>query len=253
MKRIIVCTLIIGLLMLIPSCGGSQSDSETASAKSKTENVIKLTKKKLTMEPGTKKTIRLKGAKASKVKWTTSNRKTATVSKGKIKAKKEGKATITAKYKNKKYKCKVTVKSKQTNPETEPEQPVDGTDQPAAEEQLSLMLGDTKVKVEWKDNKSVTALKEFVKGKPLTIQMSMYGGFEQVGPIGSSLPSNDKQTTTAAGDIVLYSGNQIVVFYGSNSWSYTRLGHITDKTDAELKDILGHDDIKLTISLDGTK
>lgn len=253
MKRIIVFTLIIGLLMLIPSCGGSQADSETASAKSKTKNVIEITKKKLTMKPGTSRTIRLKGAKASKVKWTTSNRKTATVSKGKIKAIKEGKATITAKYKNKKYRCKVTVKSKQTSPVTEPEQPVDGNDQPAAEEQLSLMFGDTNVKVEWKDNESVAALRKLVKEKPLTIQMSMYGGFEQVGSIGTDLPRNDKQTTTAAGDIVLYSGNQIVVFYGSNSWSYTRLGHITDKTAAELKDILGHDDIKLTISLDSTK
>ena len=229
MKRIIVFTLIIGLLMMMPSCVRSQSYSGTASAKSKTKSVIKLTKKKLTMEPGTKRSIRLKGAKASKVKWTTSDRKTATVSRGKIKAKTEGTATITAKYKNKKYKCKVTVK------------------------RLSLMLGDTKVNVKWKDNESVAALRKLVKDKSLTIQMSMYGGFEQVGSIGSSLPRNDRQMTTSAGDIVLYSGNQIVVFYGSNSWSYTRLGHITDKTAAELKDILGHGDIKLSISLDSTR
>ncbi len=69
---------------------------------------------------------------------------------------------------------------------------------------------------------------------PLTIQMSMYGGFEQVGPIGQSLPENDSRTTTQAGDIVLYVGNQIVVFYGSNSWAYTRLGHITDKSTQEM-------------------
>ena len=74
---------------------------------------------------------------------------------------------------------------------------------------------------------------------PLTIQMSMYGGFEQVGSIGSSLPRNDVQTTTGAGDIVLYSGNQIVVFYGSNSWAYTRLGHITDKTPGEMRALRG--------------
>ena len=115
------------------------------------------------------------------------------------------------------------------------------------------MLGDTKVNVKWKDNESVAALRKLVKDKSLTIQMSMYGGFEQVGSIGSSLPRNDRQMTTSAGDIVLYSGNQIVVFYGSNSWSYTRLGHITDKTAAELKDILGHGDIKLSISLDSNK
>ena len=239
MKRIIVFTVIIGVLMMAPSCGDNKSASGIASAESKTGKVIELTKKKLTMEPGATRTIRLKGAKASKVKWSTSNKKTATVSKGKIKARKKGTATITAKYRNRKYKCKVIVKKKKAGQ--------------AAENQLTLTLGDTKVSVDWQDNESVAALKELVKYKPLTIQMSMYGGFEQVGPIGSSLPRNDKQTTTAAGDIVLYSGDQIVVFYGSNSWSYTRLGHITDKTASELKNILGQGDIRLTISLDSAK
>ena len=74
------------------------------------------------------------------------------------------------------------------------------------------------------------------------------GGFEQVGSIGQSLPRNDAQTTTASGDIVLYSGNQIVIFYGSNSWSYTRLGHITDKTTQEMAALLGNGDIEITIS-----
>ena len=78
----------------------------------------------------------------------------------------------------------------------------------------------------------------------------MYGGFEQVGPIGQSLPRNDEQTTTSSGDIVLYSGNQIVVFYGSNSWSYTRLGRITDKTASELAELLGNGDVTITISLE---
>ncbi len=77
--------------------------------------------------------------------------------------------------------------------------------------------------------------------------MSMYGGFEQVGSIGQSLPRNDVQTTTNAGDIVLYSGNQMVVFYGSNSWAYTRLGHIMDKNVAELKELLGNGDVTITI------
>ena len=85
---------------------------------------------------------------------------------------------------------------------------------------------------------------------PLTIQMSMYGGFEQVGSIGSSLPRNDVQTTTGAGDIVLYSGNQIVVFYGSNSWAYTRLGHITDQDAAGMAELLGNGDVIVTISME---
>jgi hypothetical protein len=76
----------------------------------------------------------------------------------------------------------------------------------------------------------------------------MYGGFEQVGSIGQAISRDDKQTTTEPGDIVLYSGNQIVVFYGSNSWAYTRLGKI-DLTEKELKDLLSNGDVTITLSL----
>ena len=79
--------------------------------------------------------------------------------------------------------------------------------------------------------------------------MSMYGGFEQVGSFGTNLPRDDKQTTTQAGDIVLYSGNQMVVFYGSNSWAYTRLGKITDKSAEELKEMLGNGNVTITLEL----
>ena len=91
---------------------------------------------------------------------------------------------------------------------------------------MKLKIGDTDVPVIWEENESVDALEVLAAEGPLTIQMSMYGGFEQVGPIGQSIVSDDAQTTTEAGDIVLYSGDQIVVFYGSNSWAYTRLGHV---------------------------
>ena len=113
---------------------------------------------------------------------------------------------------------------------------------------LTMKIGGTTVAVDWEENESVAALTELVKDKPLTIQMSMYGGFEQVGSIGTSLPRNDAQTTTRAGDIVLYSGDQIVVFYGSNSWAYTRLGHITDKTAAQMKDLLGNGNVTIELS-----
>lgn len=112
---------------------------------------------------------------------------------------------------------------------------------------MRMTIGDTAVSVEWEDNESVEALKELVENEPLTIQMSMYGGFEQVGSLGTSLPRDDVQTTTHSGDIVLYLGNQIVVFYGSNSWAYTRLGRITDKTSDELSDLLGNGDVTITI------
>ena len=115
------------------------------------------------------------------------------------------------------------------------------------ETMLQMKIGDTEVVVDWEDNESVEALKELCRDKSLTIQMSMYGGFEQVGSIGQSLPRNDRQTTTQAGDIVLYSGSQIVVFYGSNSWAYTRLGHITDKSPQEMAELLGSGDVTITI------
>lgn len=120
----------------------------------------------------------------------------------------------------------------------------------AAEKVLQLKIADTVVEVDWEDNESVTALKNLVNEKQLTVHMSIYGGFEQVGPIGISLPRKDVQTTTSAGDIVLYSGNQIVVFYGSNSWAYTRLGHITDQDTTGMKKLLGNGDVTITVSME---
>lgn len=92
-----------------------------------------------------------------------------------------------------------------------------------AGEGMILKINSEEYPVEWENNESVFALKELC---PLAIEMSMYGGFEQVGSLGSSLPRNDEQIKTEYGDIVLYSGDQIVIFYGSNSWAYTKLGHI---------------------------
>lgn len=114
---------------------------------------------------------------------------------------------------------------------------------------ISMKIGDEDVAVAWEDNESAAALAELLREQPLSIQMSMYGGFEQVGPFGTSLPRDDEQTTTQAGDIVLYSGNQMVVFYGSNSWAYTRLGRITDKSAEELKEMLGGGDVTITLEL----
>lgn len=113
---------------------------------------------------------------------------------------------------------------------------------------MILTIGDKAVDVDWEDNDAVRALKELASSGPLTIDMSMYGGFEQVGSIGMSLPSDDEQISTEIGDIVLYSSDQIVVFYGSNTWSYTRLGKITGLSDSEIKDLLSRGDVSITIS-----
>lgn len=91
---------------------------------------------------------------------------------------------------------------------------------------LSLTINETSVEVEWEDNISVKALRELAAQNTISIQMSPYGGFEQVGSLGVNIPSDDRQITTEAGDIVLYNSSNIVLFYGANSWSYTRLGKI---------------------------
>ena len=114
---------------------------------------------------------------------------------------------------------------------------------------MQMKIQETPVQVEWEDNDSVRALRELAESG-LTLQMSMYGGFEQVGHIGQRLPSADRQTTTESGDIVLFSADQMVVFYESNSWAYTRLGHITNKNAQEMRELLGHGDVQITLSAD---
>ena len=98
------------------------------------------------------------------------------------------------------------------------------------------------------DNKAADTLAEMMQEDPVTVQMSDYGGFEKVGDLGTDLPTSNRQTTTQAGDIVLYQGNQIVIFYGSNSWSYTRLGRIDDLTGWETA--LGDGDATVTFALE---
>ena len=118
-----------------------------------------------------------------------------------------------------------------------------------AQTQMKVRIGDTPVEVAWESNESVEALKELAQNG-LTIKMSMYGGFEQVGSIGRRLPSQDVQTNTSSGDIVLYSSSQLVVFYGSNSWAYTRMGRITDQSAEGMRELLSRGDVIITISVE---
>ena len=127
------------------------------------------------------------------------------------------------------------------------------TDRETMAEEISAMnmmvqVGGSTFTATLEENTAVDALVEMMEQEPVTIQMSDYSGFEKVGPLGTSLPTSSQQTTTQAGDIVLYQGNQIVMFYGSNSWSYTRLGHIDDLTGWE--EALGSGDVTVTFSLE---
>lgn len=117
------------------------------------------------------------------------------------------------------------------------------------ENEMRMRIAETDVVVEWEDNQAVSDLMALAAGGPITVELSMYGGFEQVGPLGTSLTVDDEQITTQPGDIVLYAGNQISIFYGANSWAYTKLGHITDKTADEMADLLGNGDVSVTITV----
>ena len=130
----------------------------------------------------------------------------------------------------------------------EPEQNTESTEEDNGMGSITMKINDEEMTVTWEDNESVEALAKLVSESPLTIDMSMYGGFEQVGAIGTDLPSDDISITTKPGDIVLYTSSNMVVFYGSNSWSYTMLGHIENKSEDELEALLGANDVKITLS-----
>lgn len=111
---------------------------------------------------------------------------------------------------------------------------------------LILKIDNQVIDVAWLDNDSVKELKELAKDG-LTINMKKYGGFEQVGSIGKTITSSDTRIATEPGDIVLYSSNQIVIFYGFNTWEYTKLGHI-NLSRSELTDLLGDKDVVITLN-----
>ncbi|MBE5958695.1 MAG: hypothetical protein E7254_07535 [Lachnospiraceae bacterium] len=231
---------------------------------------IRLNKKKITLKKGSSFQLKLIGGKAKKVKWSVRNKKIATVKNGRIKAKKKGKTRIVATYRKKKYVCKLTVTEKSAAT-AKPKETPDATKEPVQTEEpketpgvteesvqteepqeereymMKMKIDDVEVSVAWEDNESVRELKKIAGNGEIKIPMSMYGGFEQVGSLGTNISRQDVQMRTEPGDIVLYSGNQMVVFYGSNTWAYTRLGKIQGLTSEELKNLLGTGNVTITI------
>lgn len=115
--------------------------------------------------------------------------------------------------------------------------------------QMILTINGQRLTATLADNSSAEALKELLAQGPLTISMRDYANMEKVGDIGTSLPTNDEQITTAAGDLILYMGNAFVIYYAPNSWNLTRIGRINNVTAQDLKDILGTGSIDVTLSL----
>lgn len=119
---------------------------------------------------------------------------------------------------------------------------------PSQEESaLKITVGDYELLATFEDNSSAEEFRELLAQGPLTIEMEDYGGFEKVGPLGTALTRNDTQITTQPGDVILYQGNQITIYYGTNSWSFTRLARIDDPSGLQEK--LGDGTVSVTFSL----
>lgn len=113
---------------------------------------------------------------------------------------------------------------------------------------INVQIEEQSFSATLEDNAATRELVDMMKEAPVSIEMTDYSGFEKVGSLGRSLTTDDRQTTTDAGDIVLYNGDNIVMFYGSNSWSYTRIGHIDDL--AGWKEALGDGSITAVFSIE---
>lgn len=99
------------------------------------------------------------------------------------------------------------------------------------------------------DNSSARALVELLEDGDIVVEMDDYANMEKVGRLGTSLPRNDEYIKTSPGDLILYQGNQFVIYYGNNSWSLTRLGKIIDTTPEELRQALGEGSVTVTLSV----
>jgi len=116
-----------------------------------------------------------------------------------------------------------------------------------------LYIGEKFYCFELESNSSSEAFFEKIKKEPLTVDMNDYGGFEKVGDLPWELPANDKEITTKPGDIILYQGSRITIYYDENTWSFTKLGSIPGVTREELLNVLGEGDVTVSFSVEWTE
>ena len=134
-------------------------------------------------------------------------------------------------------------------PEPEPQPEPEPETKKTEETMIYAHIGDTVLTIAPEDNSSARALTELLAKGDLTVSMHDYGGFEKVGSLGTSLPRNDEPITTAPGDVILYQGNHITIYYAENSWTFTRLGRVQGLTASQLKAALGDGDPTVVFSL----
>lgn len=116
------------------------------------------------------------------------------------------------------------------------------------ETKLKITVGDEELLATFEDNPSAEAFRDLLAQGPVTVEMDDYGGFEKVGPLGTTLTRSDERIPTQPGDVILYQGNQITIYYGTNTWNFTRLARIDDPTD--LREKLGEETVSITFSLE---
>jgi hypothetical protein len=115
---------------------------------------------------------------------------------------------------------------------------------------IKIQVGDIVFTATLEENSSVDALKELLKDGPLTLNMSDYANMEKGGDLGITLPQNNEPMNTQAGDIILYQGRTLVIYYDTNSWSLTPIGKIDNAEEEELLEALGMGDVTVILSLE---
>lgn len=132
----------------------------------------------------------------------------------------------------------------------------DGNNEAVAQTTLSqpmyITIDGVSQSVTLYNNAAAQALVAKLQEGNVTVSLNSSGGFEIWGALGFSLPASNEQMTAHPGDVILYNGSNICLFYGSNSWSYTRLGHIDGLSEDELRSFLkaGESNIEVTLSLE---
>ena len=135
-----------------------------------------------------------------------------------------------------------------SSPNSSPETNQTGNSEEKSVDKIYISVNHKKFEVALADNSATKALVEKLSTGDITVEAEDYDNFEKVGSLGFSLPTSDERITTKPGDLMLYNGSNITLFYGENTWSYTKLGHI-NASQSELKSILGDGDVILVLSL----
>ncbi|MCD7804567.1 MAG: hypothetical protein LUH03_05355 [Oscillospiraceae bacterium] len=115
--------------------------------------------------------------------------------------------------------------------------------------EIILTVNGTELTVSWEDNESVAEIRSYLENESITATLNRYGGFEQTGALPQTFTRNDVQVTTIPGDIVLYLGNQICLYFDNNTWAFTKLGHIEGLSDEEIRELLDTDSVEITLEL----